>query len=314
MTDHTPCDAAINATPFVLSADLSVEQGLQIIVGNCLTHIQGNLPGVRQTGDIEYVHQMRIGLRRLRSALQIFDEVRNCPTNIQSELAWLTDQLGNARDWDVLGTFTLPALADKVIDLPGLDQLQKQVQQVARRKRQRCAAAVDSTRSARLWGSLENWLEDTDRNILHTASSIDCMSMPLPHFATRVLPHYQRKLRARYGAMEPGDPHSRHRVRISAKKLRYAAEFFQSYYSGKSAHRFITRLAALQDALGISNDTTVAEQLLRDLPHKLPDLVESCAYARGYLAASDASRLVHLEKLIHRFTKLKKLRQRALSH
>ena len=57
----------------------------------------------------------------------------------------------------------------------------------------------------------------------------------------------------------------RHAVRIAAKKLRYAAEFFSSLYPGKRTRKYIGALAALQDFLGTFNDSATTETLLQEI-------------------------------------------------
>src|SRR4030095_16546068 len=60
-------------------------------------------------------------------------------------------------------------------------------------------------------------------------------------------------------------PEERHRVRISAKKLRYACEFFSSLYLHKHVRHYLAALTGLQDVLGILNDAVTTEQLLQKL-------------------------------------------------
>lgn len=65
------------------------------------------------------------------------------------------------------------------------------------------------------------------------------------------------------------DPQHRHKLRIQAKKLRYAAEFFAPAFPRKRAIRrrkdFVASLEQLQDALGELNDIAVNEKLLEQL-------------------------------------------------
>jgi triphosphatase len=79
------------------------------------------------------------------------------------------------------------------------------------------------------------------------------------------LDRFSRKLRKAGKHMHTLDPQARHRARIKAKKLRYAAEFFAETFGRQSKARrskFIASLAKLQDALGDLNDLTVADQTL----------------------------------------------------
>jgi CHAD domain-containing protein len=84
-------------------------------------------------------------------------------------------------------------------------------------------------------------------------------------FAAGVLQTRWKKLSHAGKALDDLDDPVLHGVRLKAKRLRYAAEFFAPLFPEKPAVRFIRRLAALQERLGLFNDTTVAEALLRDL-------------------------------------------------
>lgn len=81
-----------------LSSKLTVKQGLQAIIGNCLAQVQGNESGVIQGNNPESVHRMWIGLCRLRTVLGLSAKVAPCPTVLQTELDRLTTELGAARD------------------------------------------------------------------------------------------------------------------------------------------------------------------------------------------------------------------------
>jgi inorganic triphosphatase YgiF len=87
----------------LLRPTMTAGQALQAIGVSCLHHFAANHDALAH-GDPEGVHQMRIGLRRFRAALSLFKELIHQPDaeHIKSELKWLTEQLGAARDFDVL--------------------------------------------------------------------------------------------------------------------------------------------------------------------------------------------------------------------
>jgi len=310
---HDPMWAgAVTAKHLVLPPAAQVGDGMRVIIRACLSHILGNAAGVSQGGELECIHQMRVGLRRLRSALAIFEPLKACPAHLQSELVWLSTELGRARDWDVLATSTIPLLAADGIEIADLAALQRRVQQEATRAHRRAARAVDSARATRLWLCLEQWLylpgaPDADG----AAGQVEQIPATLLiEFAEQNVAQFHRKMLARSASMETAVPESRHRLRIAAKKLRYATEFFLSYYRKKSTDRFLNKLADLQDIFGASNDTVVADRLLRELAQKHPDLADGCANIRNYLAEVDDKRLRRLGKRIRRFSVLKKLKLR----
>jgi CHAD domain-containing protein len=252
------------------------------MVGNCLMQIQENEPGLKEAADPEYVHQMRIGLRRLRSALNMFAPVARCPGMVDQELRWLSGVLGRARDWDVLGGQTLPAIGTAYPNEPGLKKLRLAVLAVAAKKRRLAAAAVGSGRYARLFLMLGKWTQEIGRPGAPDAS--------LTKFAGRLLDLAYRKLQRRGKRLPQNSPRKRHKARIAAKQLRYATEFFQSLYPERAMRRFIDRLAGLQKVLGRLNDAAVAGRLLRQFARDRPASAQSAGFARAYLATDTENR------------------------
>ncbi len=174
--------AVIKAAHLELPRRLSAEQGFQVITGNCLTQIQGNETGSRRQRSGK-VHQMRVGLRRLRSALGLFAEVAPCPAALQAELDWLATALGAARDWEVLSGSTLAVVASACPDEPVLVQLQQAAIAVAQENRQKAARAVGSIRYALLFLTLGGWIQgarwrellvESERGAFSTARKIRC--------------------------------------------------------------------------------------------------------------------------------------------
>ena len=103
--------APVKSVPLALDDGMGVEEGFAAIVQACLAQFQANLPGVLASGDIEYVHQARVALRRLRAALRLFRDACVLPPDLLESLRALAAALGPARDWDVLCSETLPAIA-----------------------------------------------------------------------------------------------------------------------------------------------------------------------------------------------------------
>ncbi|HEV2611049.1 MAG TPA: inorganic triphosphatase, partial [Noviherbaspirillum sp.] len=132
--------SAVKAAKLSLSKDMTVGQGLQSIIGNCLLQIQENETGVVQTHDPESVHQMRVGMRRLRSALGIFKELAPCPPALLEEIKWTANQLGAARDWEVLSGSTLAPVARAASEDEGMTALQQAALQLAQERRDAAAS------------------------------------------------------------------------------------------------------------------------------------------------------------------------------
>jgi inorganic triphosphatase YgiF len=277
--------SAVKASALKLSRRMTVEQVFQAIAANCLAQIQANEAGLVQAQDVESLHQMRVGLRRLRSAFGQFKDLLPLPAHLQEEIDWLGEQLGPARDWDVLAGATLPKLAAALQDQAAYAALQ----QAARRKTDDmhaiAAAAVTSPRYARLVLSLTRWLQGRGWREGMAAAECRRIDAAVPELARGLLAAGQRRLLKRGKKLRGAGPEARHRVRIAAKKSRYATEFFQSLYPGKKVRPYIKALATLQDELGWRNDAAVAERLLRQLPEGQAHLDTPVAFLRGYLAS-----------------------------
>lgn len=296
----------------VLADDLTVEQAFQAIVRNCLAQIQANEAGIAKGVDPESVHQMRVGVRRLRSALALFDKSIPCPAALKAELGWLGSTLGEARDWEVLATTTLSSIRNTGRHAPRLSPLRRAALQVAQASRQDVATALASVRYVRLVLTLGAWMLDVDSRITVTDTATQpapakrgyASSAPLKPFAGKNLARLHHVLCRRGRHLKSGSGPARHRVRIAAKKLRYAVEFFQSYFSGKKNRTLLDALAALQDVLGRLNDIAVGSRLLRDLALRQDDLAKEVDFACDHLNADVQRDLRKLRKRWHAFARL----------
>ena len=290
---------AVKATQLELSKHMTIEQAFQAIANNCLVQIQANEIGVVKERDVESVHQLRVGLRRLRCALELFRSRLQVPEDMLQELDWLTMELGAARDWDVLAGSTLPGVAEEVPDEAGIAELKLAALVQAKEMHEAAAAAVGSPRYKRLILDLTRWVQDCAWRNAMTPQDQKHLTAPLMKFADNMLEHQQCRLLKRGSKLPGASPQARHKVRIAAKKIRYATEFFQSLYPSKQVHAFVAALSALQDALGWLNDAVVAYRLLKQLQNGQIDLKASAGFVQGYLA----SRIKNDDKKIRRLWK-----------
>lgn len=256
---------ATKATPLELSTHMTIEQAFQAIASNCLAQVQANEAGVVQNRDAESVHQMRDGLRRLRCALELFRSRLQAPEDMLQELDWLAMELAAARDWDVLTASSLPAVADAAPHENGIAELMLAALTRAREMHEVVAAAVGSSRYNLLILHFTDWVKDCNWRNTMAAQDRKRLTAPLMKFAHNMLEHQQRRLLRRGSKLPGASPQERHKVRIAAKKIRYATEFFQSLYPPKQVHAYVAALSSLQDALGWINDAAVACRLLKQL-------------------------------------------------
>ncbi|MEX3898770.1 CHAD domain-containing protein [Paraburkholderia sp. BR10954] len=291
---------AVKAQPVQLDKRDSIEDAFCVIVRNCLEQVHANELGVVSGHDPSSVHQMRVGLRRLRSALDLFAKVIPAAPGFDEELRWIASELGAARDWEVLAASTLEhAGADGNTD--EIRPVRDACEQNAVDNRQRAAAAVESVRYTRLALQLALWLSRKGWRDEMSDEQRDEIGSPVKPFAADVLRRRHKKLTKRGKGLADLDDHSRHRARIAAKKVRYATEFFASLCPRRVVRHYVEALTALQDDLGWRNDAVVADQLLKSLLTTAPEAASGAAFARGFLASRVAADHRTLKKLWKRF-------------
>jgi inorganic triphosphatase YgiF len=266
-------NAVARAESLNLPKRASTADAFRLIAGSCLKQIVANKPAVCAK-KADGIHQMRVGLRRLRAALSLFKEMLPAEStlHIKDELKWLTGELAPARELEVLLGSVVAPMAKRggktangnAVDgkAAGIASLSRELRQERRSARQRAADAAASPRFRDLMIDLAGWIEvgawqHADPLLRERASE------PVATTARLELERRWKRLRKRGRALATLEPQRRHKLRIQAKKLRYAAEFFASVFGGKDRARcykaFVRTLHELQDRLGELNDIAVHE-------------------------------------------------------
>ncbi len=244
----------------------------------------------------EPVHQARVAVRRLRSALTVF---RRAAAEHAGSTAWLdtlastlrdlASRLGAARDWDVFLTET----GASVLDAFPQDRRVAQLLAAATRRRAAAYADLATYFASRDWTRLSITLA-----LLPTArpwNDAGLLSQPVQITATQAL---DRRLKH---TLEPGSdlsgltPPQLHDIRKQAKRLRYATEFFAPLFSDKAVRKYLPRLQDLQEVLGAVNDTDVAAGLMAQLAGG-----SDRAFAAGVVAGFGAARAARAAKRVQR--------------
>ena len=294
---------AEKAAPLALATDMTLREGLAAMIENCLQLYHGNSLVLRHGDDPEGIHQMRVALRRLRALVGACRDVLlpGLFDYLTSELRWLQQQLGPARDWDVFIAETLDPMLRRLPgdgDLPALRTVAMARRETAYRH---ALETIDGRRHCEIMLRIGAMLASEDWLAVHGDA-------PLGDFARDRLHSRYRRLR-RFGRADDLSLTELHELRIAAKKMRYMAEFLRSMYSRKVGREFLSALADLQDDLGSINDAVVTEHLLDDAePLLARDLGEMrAARARSLIAGWQAQRverdLVQFRKVWNRFRK-----------
>ena len=258
----TPMRAnGVSLDPAMTAAD-----AFAAVARQCLDQLHGNETPVIDAsangpGDGEAVHQMRVGLRRLRAAISLFGPaVRTEQTQaIRAEAKWLAGELGEARDLDVLLAQGVSEVRAALPGEDGLWALSEDLDAARGDAYGRAVAAVSDARFTDLLLATGAWIEG--RGYLGSAEALE---RPVADFANDLLHRRHRKLMRAAADLGALDEPERHRLRIRVKKQRYAAEFFRSLYAERRAARYVKGLARLQEALGELNDAVTARRVLKD--------------------------------------------------
>ncbi|HEX4555541.1 MAG TPA: CHAD domain-containing protein [Xanthobacteraceae bacterium] len=274
---HKPVAAAAEGEKIRLSPRLSTADALRAIASASLRQVAANEPAV-SAHDPEGVHQMRVGLRRLRAAISLFGDLLDDPQTerVKRELKWLTNELGPARDLDVYVAGNIRPLRRELERKPrrlpakrGLRDLEKELEARRSRAFDRARRAVASERYRALVLDTLRWLESGDWARRGGKPARARRKRSALAFAREEIGRRVRKAGKKAKRLADLDPRQRHKVRIAIKKLRYAGDFFESLFprrkAAKRLRRFERRLENLQDRLGALNDIAVHQRLARDL-------------------------------------------------
>ncbi|HET9161089.1 MAG TPA: CHAD domain-containing protein [Caulobacteraceae bacterium] len=253
---------ARKAEALALKSDMSAEAAFRSIARSCLVQLTGNGQAMHLSRRPEALHQARIALRRLRSALTIFKPILRDEAfpAVRADLKWTAGELDLTRELDVF----IQRLAERPAS-ESLENLIARLRQVRDGAYDRGLAALDSPRFAALLLDTALWVETGPWTIGDDPERAALRDEAIDHFAARVLAHRRRRVRKAGRGIGRLDADHRHRLRIEAKKLRYAAEFFENAFphAHRRRRRFIEALKGLQDELGALNDIAMAEETAR---------------------------------------------------
>ena len=252
-------------TPALLP-DMPANEALALVAAEGLRQMGAN-EGVAHLGeDIEGVHQMRVGLRRLKVALALAATVRSdfASGELRMELSWIGDVLGRARDLDVFIDETLKPLRAKLGQTRELDHLIDRATALRAKAYDCLRGALDSPRYTDLQLRIGAWIA-----ALSEPEADAPVFPPLIEVAPPLLSRRRRRIRRflrDHGWQTKDDLHE---FRLHAKKLRYAATFFAPLYPRRRTKLYLAHLARLQDTLGLAHDGEVARTLLVEMGTRL---------------------------------------------
>ena len=285
---------AVGAEKIRLRRGMSTTGAFRTIGRSVLRHIVGNEAAVRRS-DSEGVHQMRVGLRRLRAAISLFSNLLGDQETerIKAELKWLTGKLGPARDLDVY-------VRNEIDPLPGATPAGRGMKELAgaltlRRDAAfgKASAAVESRRYRSLLLDTLQWLETGD----WAKHARYYKQPPIERFAADIFARRTKTMTKKATKIRELDSQQRHKLRIAVKKLRYASDFFGHLFASRRAKKrlpsFKARLTDLQDCLGALNDIKVHQKLAPKPAAGKPcaKAARAQAFAIGVVSGRDQSEI-----------------------
>jgi CHAD domain-containing protein len=285
-------------------AGASVGESLRLLTAHLADVILYWAP-IAPVGDApEPVHQMRVAVRRLRSALSVFRRaVPDDPTwldDLAERLQSLATLLGGARDWDVFLAETGASVAEA---LPGDRRIAGMLAAAARKRlaayqqvREFLAAPENGQDSWRRLALTLALLPTRRPWSLHNSpAQAACLARPASDYAAGALDRRLKQLLSAGPSLE-GLPHEQlHDIRKQAKRVRYAIEFFASLFPEKAVRKYLARMQDLQEEFGTLNDTAVAAGLVATLGGGADR-----AFAAGAVQGFGAARMLRAERRVQR--------------
>ncbi len=249
-----------------LEKDVSAADAFVKIVDACLKQFSLSEEILESATDAEAVHQARVAIRRLRAAFSMFKQfvVGEDADTARSELKWLSDLLGEARDLDVFVDGRMTPIALQHPDVAGVQELIRALEAMRERSRRRLQEALHSTRFRMLLLNVARCAHEGPWRRSDGGLFLD--------FARSELSRRLRSVISKRKAVCGLDARKRHRLRIRAKKLRYMFEFLKPAAASRKALDVESdRLERLQDLLGELNDAIAGERLLGRIVKEFSD-------------------------------------------
>jgi len=214
-------------------------------------------PMLAGRNDGEPLRQMRVLLRRFRTFERVFRPY--LPSDALRKLAKdarrFTRILGQARDWRIFVSQTLPGLQANAETLEGIEELNQ-----AATQRQLAADeyVLETVNSGDYSIFLLDFLEAADtKSWLKRGES----ARPITQIANIALEARFDEARAHAQGLVLKDLAAGHPLRLSLKKLRYTAQLFRDLYERDARKPYFRALSRLQDGFGALNDAAVAQEL-----------------------------------------------------
>ncbi|MEO3472094.1 CHAD domain-containing protein [Roseomonas sp. CAU 1739] len=245
------------------AAATTAEDAFLAAAGHLVEVVRQQSARIRHDAPPEPVHQTRVALRRLRSVFRVFRAATDCAVlrAIDVQMRDVLTVLGPARDWDVF-------LGGIIREIERAFPEEKRIaalRRAAEAQRREAYGAVLAMLGGASWRLLmidatamllaRPWREAAE------PPRLAMLATPVAEFGRAVMDRRWHRMRRAGGDFEGLDAEALHELRLDGKRMRYAAEVFAPVFGAKAGRRFLRRVAALQEGLGLANDAAVARGL-----------------------------------------------------
>ncbi|MBJ8496172.1 CHAD domain-containing protein [Acinetobacter oleivorans] len=265
---------AVHAKALTLNKDITAEQALKKIIENCLGQFLPNMAVIADgVAEPEHIHQARVSLRRLRSALKHFSGWSGELNPVwEEQIAELFRKLGDTRDEDAIRTEVLP-----VIQQHGSPEL---LLPVSVQPSKELSTIFTSAETIKLLLDLLAFAYSEEDSKNKTAGLKKHIKKSLDKLHHKVISNAEH-----FSELEVTE---QHKIRKTAKQLRYCVEFISSLYPDKKVQQYLKHLQPVQNTLGQYNDLFIAEGIF----NKVVEKDSSFWFALGWVKAKQP----HLQK------------------
>ncbi|WP_354037489.1 CHAD domain-containing protein [Bradyrhizobium sp. S3.2.6] len=263
--------ASRNTLPGRLSPGMACDTAFRIIARRHLAAVLAQHDGTCR-GDPEALHQIRIALTHLRTAIRFFSPMVDdaLRPKVWAELKWLNSQLGMVRDLDVAIERVVAETGD---ELAVIAELQHWDEKRAESHRL-LARALQSARYRRLAEQTSSWIESGPWSTRRSKEAIRLRRCPLADHATEQLTEWEKTLLKKARKLRKLDVGKRHKLRILNKRLTYSIESLQDLFADDSLTKqksILKQLRRAQKSLGQLNDDARGQTLAASLNEAVPE-------------------------------------------
>jgi len=269
------------ALPVALDAAAAPGDAFSRIAWECLDQIAANMRGASEADDPEFAHQLRVGVRRLRSALRLFGPLLPPPSveSLRAGSHALAQLPAATREWDVLLHDIVEPAAAQAPAHAGIAALAACV----RARRDAARAALQAALRGTAPGATLLVLMADVAALAETPP--DAAQPQLAQFAATRIARFGRRVARRACDARDSDPGNLHALRLAIKRLRYSLEFVGALVRNRHAVP-MRQLVSLQGSLGLLNDLHAAAPLVESVAHDEPHLLPAIALVGGHHLAA----------------------------